>query len=129
MYSQIRLNASWVIAAISLISTAVLAQESQLKFIAHRHGNDEGQPVELAEPRGNRRMARAEMVGLNVYNDENENIGSIAELIKDEKRENRSRRGRGRRLYSEWASATWRCPMARSIGCLRRSVAAGRAPE
>jgi sporulation protein YlmC with PRC-barrel domain len=103
MYSQIRLGVVVGIAAAVLMSTASLAQESQLKSSAGlTDPSKSGAPAMTGTPAkttvaattspgatdwltkeaaGEWRASR--MVGLNVYNDENEKIGSIAELIVD----------------------------------------------
>jgi sporulation protein YlmC with PRC-barrel domain len=101
MYSKIRLGVVAGIAAATLLSTASLAQESQLKSSAGLTDPSKpgaptatGMPTTVAatatsgasgwltkEAPGEWRASR--MVGLSVYNDENEKIGSIAELIVD----------------------------------------------
>ncbi len=103
MNSQVRLGVIVGIAAAALVSTASLAQESQLKSSAGLTDPSKsaapaatGTPAKTTvaatatsgasgwltkEAPGEWRASR--MVGLNVYNDENEKIGSIAELIVD----------------------------------------------
>ena len=103
MNSRIRLSVVVGIAAAALVSTASLAQESQLKSSAGLTDPSKsaapaatGTPAKTTvaatatsgasgwltkEAQGEWRASR--MVGLNVYNDENEKIGSIAELIVD----------------------------------------------
>jgi sporulation protein YlmC with PRC-barrel domain len=83
MYSQIGLSSVVGIAAAVVMSTAVLAQETQPKPSSTVGATSTLSPSGwlTREAAGEWRASR--MVGLNVYNEENEKIGSIVELIVD----------------------------------------------